>query len=182
MPQRSDDSEKCKIEFRRLAGKILAEVVDFFNSVKHPSHEMLSFVLMLLSYFTKACGFESKPEDYLYALVSHLSKFIYADSPSFALIISCLECSLQLSDKKEYINIFKPLPSNRIIIEKLADEKCSDLEFLAIVKYFICLAKTSQGAKFLMSLRVFQYLSQSTSLKSVKNEYEGRQRDPKHVL
>lgn len=182
MQQKSDDSEKSKTDFRRLSGKILAEVIDFFNALKQPSHEMLSFVLMMLSYFSKTCGFESKPEDYLYALVQHISKFIYLESPNFALLVSCLEYCLQLSDRREYVNIFKSLPSNRIIIEKLNDDKCTDLEYLSIVKYFVSMCKTVQGTKFLLSLRFLQYISLSPNLKLFQNEYTGRQRDPKHVI
>ena len=182
MQQRSDDSEKSKVDFRRLSGKILAELVDFFNAVKQPSHEMLSFILMLLSYFAKTCGFESKPEDHIYALIQDLSKFLHSESSNFALIVSCLDYSLQLSDKREYVNIFKSLSSNRVIIEKLSDEKCTDLEALSIIKYFVGICKTGSGAKFLISLRLFQYLAVFPALKKLLNEYEGRQRNPKHVL
>lgn len=184
MQQRSDDSEKIKLQFRRLSGKILAELVDFFNNIKHPSHEILSFTLMLLSYFAKANGFESRPEDYIYALVQHLSKFLHVESPNFAMNVACLEYALQLSDKREYVNVFKSLPSNRPMIEKLIDEKCSDLECLSILKYLTSMCKTAAGAKFLISLRLFQHLSACSALQRLKiqNIYEGRQRNPVHIL
>ena len=182
--QRSDDNEKTKVEFRRLSGKILAELVDFFNALRYPSHEMLAFTLMLLSYFAKTNGFESKPEDYLYGLVQHLSKFLYVESPNFALTMSCLEYTLQLSDRRDYVNVFKSLPGNRVVIEKLVDEKCTDLECLSILKYLVSMCKTAAGAKFLIGLRVFQHLAGAPVMKNLEaqKEYEGRQRSPSHVL
>lgn len=180
--QRSEETEVNKVKFIKLSEEILAGLVDFFPSIKHPSNEMMSFCNLFLSYYAKYYGFESKPKDYMYVFVSHLSKFICNGTQNIVLVVSCLEYVLELSSKLEYAGIFKPLACNRVLLEKLTDENASELECLSIIKYFVSLCKTQSGAKFVLSLRLFNYLLSMPCLKGLTSEYNGDARDSKHVI
>lgn len=179
---KSEEKENSKNKFMYLSKKILAEFVDFLATLKTPTLEILSFVHILLSFYAKTCGFETKPEDSLYALVPSLGKFIQHDSEFFPLSVSSLEYALSLSKCDEYIHIFKQLHCNRVIIEKLADEKCSELECLSILKYLVSFCKTPAASKYLISLRLFPNLLQNKNFVQFVPEYEGRRRSSGHVL
>lgn len=182
LTKKFDEKEYFKNKLMHLSKKILAELVDFLATLKTPTVEILSFVHILLSFYAKTCGFESKPEDSLYALIPCLSKFIQHDSEFFPLTVSSLEYSLSLSDREEYIHLFKQLHCNRVIIEKLADEKCSELECLSILKYLVSFCKTPAAGKYIISLRLFPCLLQNKNFSKFVSEYEGRRRNSGHVL
>jgi hypothetical protein len=167
---------------KKLATRILSELLDFLNQARQLTVEMISFLHSFLSYFAKTEQFESTPDESFYGLIVHLSRFIQHDSSLLHFLVSCLEYTLNLSDRFEYVNLFRSLQCNRVIIEKLADDKCSEIECLFILRFLMSFCKTAPGAKYVLSLRLFPALSNCKLLRQGYSEYEGRKRSPNHVL
>ena len=180
--QNSSDYQGPKDKMRKLAMRILAELLDFLNQAKQLTVEMISFLHTFLSYFSKTEQFESKPDDSFYGLIVHLNRFIMHDCTLFHFLVSCLEYTLNLSDRDEYVNIFRSLQCNRVIIEKLSDDKCTEIECLFILRYLFSFCKSPAGAKYILSQRLFPSLLNCKLFKQQISEYEGKRRNPNHVL
>ncbi|CAG9326426.1 unnamed protein product [Blepharisma stoltei] len=170
-------------EFHRISNKIMTEFAQYFERLQVPSVGAFSLVLVVFGYFIKARteGLESRAEQFTLAIIPRLARFLNSDSQFFALLVTIFEESLFFLQTQEVINIYKSLPCIRIMLEKISSPKCTDQEFLSVIKFSFAFARTVQGARFLLSERIFSNLASASQLK-VKTEYQNRFRDPQHIL
>lgn len=175
--------ETAREEFHRLAKKIMNEFAEFFERLQQPTIGILSLVLVVFGYFIKARseGTDNKSEQFVRAIIPFISRFLNLETPFFALIVTIFEESLEFLPHQEGYDVYKTQSCIRIMLDKLSSSKCSDQEFLSVLKFCFNFSKNKQSARLLFNERILNQLSASSQLK-VKSEYVNRYRDSQHLL
>ena len=174
--------ERAKDEFFNCSIKVLAEMHEFLGQVQFLSPDLLTLLILMEGFFLRSAQTQGRPGQFVVSMIPQLKRFLVADSPSFALLIALITESLKFMKTEDYPYVFKNLGVTRVLFEKITNPYCTHQDFLAAIKFCQAYSSNKQCARQLLSERILVQISNSQTIKDFQTEYEGKHKNPKHIL